>query len=190
MRRAPRGLVVEEQGRERRSRRSLARRRRRVGRRDHDPRPRHRAEGDLRSSTSPPAPPAGRRDRLRPRVQRPLRPDHAARGRRLHHDRSQGPRAPRAPHVHRGWWRSGADRGRAGRHGQRQGTGLVVRRRDRWRPRRCDRDDVPGGDRDRPVRRAGRAVRRHDQARAVRLRDARPRPDTPPRWRTSSASTR
>ena len=52
------------------------------------------------------------------------------------------------------------------------------------------RDDVPGGDRDRPVRRAGRAVRRPDGARAGRLRDARPTPATRRRWRTSSASTR
>ena len=36
-----------------------------------------------------------------------------------------------------------------------------------------DRDDVRRGDRDRPVRRAGRAVRRADVARAGRLRDAR-----------------
>ena len=32
---------------------------------------------------------------------------------------------------------------------------------DRRRARRDDRDDLHGGDRDRPVRRAGRALRRH-----------------------------
>ena len=48
----------------------------------------------------------------------------------------------------------------------------VVRRRHRRHPGRGHRDDVPRGDRDRPVRRAGRAVRRAHRARAGRLRDA------------------
>ena len=39
--------------------------------------------------------------------------------------------------------------------------------------RRDDRHDVQGGDRERPLRRAGGALRRHDAADPVRVRDAR-----------------
>ena len=53
-----------------------------------------------------------------------------------------------------------------------QGARPVVRRRHRRHARRRHRDDVPRGDRDRPVRRAGRALRRPHGARAGRLRDA------------------
>ena len=56
--------------------------------------------------------------------------------------------------------------------GQAKDARAVVRRRHRRHARRRHRDDVPGGDRDRPVRRAGRAVRRADRARAGRVRDA------------------
>ena len=50
-----------------------------------------------------------------------------------------------------------------------------LRQGHRLHARRRDRDDVQGRDRDRPVRRAGRAVRRRVRARAGRLRDARGR---------------
>ena len=49
----------------------------------------------------------------------------------------------------------------------------LLRRRHRRHPRRRAGDDVRGGDRDRPVRRAGRALRRAHGAGAGRVRDAR-----------------
>ena len=64
------------------------------------------------------------------------------------------------------------DRGRAGRHRRRRGVGAVLRVGDRRRPGRRHQDHVHRGDRDRPLRRAGGALRRHVPARAARLRDA------------------
>ena len=64
---------------------------------------------------------AGQRARLRPRLQRPLRPHRRAGGRRRDHDRPEGPGPPRAPHVHRGRRRADAHRRRAGRHRPGQG---------------------------------------------------------------------
>ena len=61
----------------------------------------------------------------------------------------------------------------AGRERQRAGARARVRRRHRLRPRRPARDDVRGGDRERPLRRAGRALRRRPRARAGGLRHAR-----------------
>ena len=52
---------------------------------------------------------------------------------------------------------------------------LAYAQGDRRHARGRDRDDVQGRDRDRPVRRAGRAVRRRLRARQGRLRDARRR---------------
>ena len=56
--------------------------------------------------------------------------------------------------------------------GQRPRPGAGLRRRHRRQPGRRARHHVRGGDRDRPVRRAGRAVRRPHRARAGRVRDA------------------
>ena len=58
--------------------------------------------------------------RVRARVQHPLRPDRAARGRRRVDDRAEGPGSPRAPHLRRGRRRAGARRGR--RRRDRQGA--------------------------------------------------------------------
>ena len=187
--RAARRLAVAGQGGGAGTRGGVDRRGRRTCRRRDDPRPRHGAEGDLRRARRP-AHDAGQGAGVRPRVQRPLRADRRPRRRRRDHGRAEGTGPPRAPHVHRGRWRAGADRRRAGRHRTGQGAGAVVRRRHRRDARRRHRDDVPGGDRDRPVRRAGRAVRR------ARRRSSRPgsrrssTPATPRRWPTSSASTR
>ena len=57
--------------------------------------------------------------------------------------------------------------------GKAMAAGALLRRRPRRHPRRRARDDLRGGDRDRPVRRAGRALRRADRARHGRLRDPR-----------------
>ena len=92
---------------------------------------------------------------------------------RRDHGRAEraGPRRP--PPLHRGLRHAGADRGRAGRLGQCPRDRARLRRRDRRRTGRHPRDDLQGGDRDRPVRRAGRALRRHLRARARRIRDPR-----------------
>ena len=55
--------------------------------------------------------------------------------------------------------------------------------------RRRHQDDVHRGDRDRPVRRAGRAVRRRLAAGACTASRCSPRPATSPRSPTSSACT-
>ncbi len=51
------------------------------------------------------------------------------------------------------------------------------------------RDDLLGRDRDRPLRRAGGAVRRRERARQGRRSRRWSRPATSPKWRTSSACT-
>ena len=86
--------------------------------------------------------------------------------------------APKAPGPHgaldvRGRRRrADADRGAPGRVGQGARPRAVVRRGDRRRARRRHRDQLPRGDRDRPLRRADGAVRRHGRADQGRLRDA------------------
>ena len=57
--------------------------------------------------------------------------------------------------------------------GKAMALALVLRRRARRDARRRARDDLRRGDRDRPLRRAGRALRRADRARHGRLRDPR-----------------
>ena len=105
-------------------------------------------------------PRARRRDLLRPRLQHQVRPDQAAGGRRRRDGGAEGPRAPGPSRVQRRARRPRPRRRRAGRDRQGLGPRAVVREGDRRDPRRRDPDDVHGGDRDRPVRRAGGAVRR------------------------------
>ena len=88
------------------------------------------------------------------------------------HDRAQGPRPPGAPPVPRRHRRAGAGGRPPGRHRQRAGAGAGLRPRPGLCPRRPDRDDLHRGDRDRPVRRAGGALRRHHPAGQDGLRDA------------------
>ena len=103
--------------------------------------------------------------------------------------------APKGPgHVvsralHRGLRHSGADRGRAGRIRQRARARPRLRDRDRRRSGRHPRDDLQGGDRDRPFRRAGRPLRRYLRARPGGIRDPRRRRLRPRRSPTTSAST-
>ena len=109
---------------------------------------------------------------VRPRLQHPLRRGRSARRHRRRHGRPEGPGSPGAAAVRGGRRSSGAVRGppRRDRDGSRPHPGL--RARHRRRTRRHPGDDLRRGDRDRPVRRAGRAVRRHHRAGAGRLRDA------------------
>ena len=65
----------------------------------------------------------------------------------------------------------------------------VLREGDRRPPRRRHQDHVHRGDRDRPVRRAGRALRRRVAAGACTASRCSPRPATSPRSPTSSACT-
>ena len=70
------------------------------------------------------APNLGRRRRpaLRPRLQHPLRPHHAAGRRRRGHGGPQGPRPPRAAHLRRGRRRAVPHRRGPGRHRARPAT--------------------------------------------------------------------
>ena len=102
------------------------------------------------------------------------------------------PKAPgphRALDLHAGRRRAAPDRRARGQVGQGARPRAQLRGGQRRRQGRRHRDQLPRGDRDRPVRRAGRAVRRHGRADQGRLRDARSRRATRPRWRTSSACT-
>ncbi len=110
---------------------------------------------------------------VRPRLLDPLRRGRAAAGGRRRARRAEGPRPPRAPPVPRGQRRAVPDGGPPGRHRQRARPRARLRQGHRRHARRRDRDDVQGRDRDRPVRRAGRAVRRRQRAGERRLRDAR-----------------
>ena len=60
----------------------------------------------------------------------------------------------------------------ADKSGKARDLALQLRRGQRRRQGRRHRDQLPRRDRDRPVRRAGRAVRRHRRADQGRLRDA------------------
>ena len=122
-----------------------------------------------------------RRDRrrqpapVRPRLLDPLRRGRPAAGRRRRAGRAEGPRPPRAPPVPRGLGRARAGRRPSGRDRQRARAHARLCQGHRLHPRRRDRDDLQGRDRDRPVRRAGGPVRRRHRARPRRLRDARRR---------------
>ena len=136
-----------------------------------------------------------RRDRprqpaaVRARLLDPLRPDRAAARGRRGHGRPQGPGPPGAPPVRRGPGRPLPDGRPPGRDRQRPRAGARLREGDRRHPRRGDRDDLQGRDRDRPVRRAGRALRRPHRAGPGGLRDPGRGAATTPGSPTSSACT-
>ena len=88
------------------------------------------------------------------------------------HGGAQGARPPGPPPVQRGPRRADARRRRAGRVGQRAGARAVLRQGHRRHPGRGAQDHVQRGDGDRPVRRAGGAVRRRLRADQGRLRHA------------------
>ena len=128
--------------------------------------------------------------RVRARLQHPLRPDPPAEGRRRVDDRAEGSGPPRAAHLRRGRRRARARCGVGRRDRQGQGSRARVRACDRRDARRCARHHVRGGDRDRPLRRAGRALRRPHRAHQGQLRDARGRRATSRSRRTSRRCTR
>ena len=74
--------------------------------------------------------------------------------------------------------------------GKAHGARAVLRVGHRRRARRRHRDHLLRGDRDRPLRRAGRALRRPDPPDPGRASTRSSRPATSPRSRTSSACTR
>ena len=116
-------------------------------------------------------PPGRRRAVLRPRLQHPLRLHQAPGRRRRRHGRAQGPRPPGAPRVRERQGRALPGRRRAGRERLGAAAGAVLRQGHRRHPRRRHQDDVRRGDRDRPVRRAGRPLRRRQRADHRGLRD-------------------
>ena len=114
-----------------------------------DLRSRHRAEPD-----------DGQRARLRPRLQHPLRPDQPPEGVDV------AMIAPKGPgHLVRRTYTEGGGvpcliAVAQDATGNARATRAGLRRRHRRHPGRRARDHLRGGDRDRPLRRAGRAVRR------------------------------
>ena len=147
----PRGLEVPAARRGRGPDGHHARRRLRLGGRDHGAHAGHRAAPALRRGDRA-QPAARRRAVLRARLQHPLRLRHpAARGRRRD-GRAQGPRAPGAAPVRGRPGHPGARSGGAGRHRQGLGPGPLLRLRDRRHQGRGAGHHVPGGDRERPVR--------------------------------------
>ena len=188
-RRRPAGLARLVGGERRRAARGHRGRRDGAGRRGDGARARPHPGGPLpRRDRAPPA--AGLDADVRARVQHPLRRRSLPGDRRRRRDdRAQGPRPSRAPPVRAGHRRARPDRGAPGRDRRRAAAGAGVRPRHRLRPRRPDRDDVPRGDRDRPVRRADGAVRRHHAARPARHSRRWSRRATSRRSPTSSACT-
>ena len=108
--------------------------------------------------------------RVRARLQHPLRPDPAARGPRRLDGGAQGARPHGALDLRRGRrhavliavYRNPSKKARD--------MAIVLRLGDRRRQGRHHRDQLQGRDRDRPVRRADRAVRRLRRAGQGRLR--------------------
>ena len=94
------------------------------------------------------------------RLQHPLPADRAASRPGCVHDRAQRAGPPGARRVRARRRRALPGRDPPGRERRHARPRALLRRRDRRRPRRHHRDHLPRGDRDRPVRRAGGAVRR------------------------------
>ena len=149
---------------------------------------RSRAEADLYKQVEK-SPGERRHPVVRPWPQHPLQADQAAQGSRRLADRPQGSRRPRAPPVPAGSRRPLAASRCSRTHGQgiRQGAGL--RPRHRRHARRRSRDHVRGRDRDGSVRRAGRALRRHQRPRHSRASRRWWKPVTSPRSRTTKCCT-
>ena len=164
------------------------RRRRQPRRRRDDPAPRREAGADLGGGDR-------RRDRrgqpahVRPRLRDPLRPDHAAGRRRRRHGRAEEPGPSRPPPVPGGARRPVPDGGSRRRDRHRPRPRPRLREGHRRHPGGRDRDHLQGRVRDRPLRRAGRPLRRRHRARPGRLPDAGRGRATTRAWRTSSACT-
>ena len=143
--------------------------------------------------------PAPRREARRglaradPRRHRPRQPLLFGHGFSIHYGEVEPPPevdvalvAPKGPgHLVRRQYLEGSgvpglDRGPRRTRPARAAARARLRQGHRLHARRRDRDDLQGRDRDRPVRRAGRALRRRVRARPGRLRDARRRRLRPP----------
>ncbi len=147
------------------------RRGRQMVRPDHVHHARRAAGRDLQAIC--PRQPARRRGhRLRPRPERPLRPDRAEARRRRHHDGAQGPRPHRARRIRQGRRRALPRRGPQRRDRQGDGNRPLLLLGHRRRPFGHHRDQLPPGMRNRPLRRAGRALRRPGGTDPHGLRDA------------------
>ena len=109
--------------------------------------------------------------------------------RRRGHGRPQGSGASGPPHLYRRGRGPLAGGGVGRPFGQGPRPGPVLRPRHRRHPGRRARHHLRRGDRDRPVRRAGGAVRGPDRAGAGRVRDPGRTRATSPSRPTSSAST-
>ncbi len=112
---------------------------------------------------------------VRARLQHPLRADRPAARRGRLDGRAEGARPPRPRAVPGRGRHARAPRGRAERERSRARGRARLREGARGDARRRPRDDVRRGDRDGPVRRAGRPLRRHVRAREGGLPDARRR---------------
>ena len=158
-------------------------------RRDHDPRPGHRPEGRLRRGDR--AEPAGRPPPdVRPRLQHPLRADRPARHRRRRDGRARRVRATSSARVYQA---GGGVPALFAVHRDQSGTArdrvLAYAPGARLHPGGRPRDDLRRGDRDRPVRRAGRPVRRHRGAGQDGASRRSSRPATSPSSPTSRRCT-
>ena len=128
--------------------------------------------------------------RVRARLQHPLRPDRAARGRRRVDDRAQGSRSPRAPHLRRGRRRARARRG--GERRDRQGQADRARVREGHRRARAPACSTPRSRRrPRPTSSASRSCCAAGSSSSSATASRRwSRPATSPSRRTSRRCTR
>ena len=137
-----------------------------------------------------------RRDRarqpaaVRPRLLDPLRADRPRPGGRRRHGRPEGPRATWSGASS---WRAtacpGCRRSTRTRAATARDLVLAYAQGHRLHARRRDRDDLQGRDRDRPVRRAGRALRRRRPSWSAPATRRSSRPATTRGSPTSSACT-
>ena len=163
--------------------------RRQVGRHHHDAHPRRAAGRHLQGSPRRQHE-AGRGPHVRARAECTLQPDRTPRRSRRRHGRAQGPGPHRARRIPEGRRRALPARGAPGQEWQRARPLSLLRLRRRRRALWHHRDDLQGGVRDRPLRRAGRAVRRASWSSSAPASRRSSRPDMLRRWPTSSACTR
>jgi len=129
-------------------------------------------EGGLRDRHSRTTSTEGDMLMVRPWVQYPLQPDRPAAQRRRDDDRSQRPRAPGAPRVHRGWGSAALiavyqdATGKARDKALAYAAGIGALRAG------VIRDYFQRRDRDRPLRRAGCPLRWRERADPGRVRDS------------------
>ena len=160
----------------------------RHGRRHHDGGARPDPEGRLRDR-HPRQPQRRRHAHVRPRVQHPLQPDRPAANVDVTMIAPKGP----GHLVRRVYTEGGGVPALVAVYQDATGKAvekaLAYAKRHRLAARRRHRDHLQGRDRDRPVRRAGRPLRRRERTDPRRLRDSGGRRAISPRSPTSSACT-